>query len=114
MIDEQIFQNLKATMGDVLPILIDAFKEDGLLLLQDIQNGTKNDDLKQVSVAAHTLKSSAHNVGATILAGYCTEIETLLANSESLDKDQLAELHKQSVDEMQRVQESLDIHLAAL
>ena len=77
LINQDIFNNLKELMEDEFSNLIDSYLEDAPKLMEDILNSSRDADLKVLVRAAHTLKSSSNNLGATALANRALEIETL-------------------------------------
>lgn len=84
VIDETIFEALKENMGEILPILIEAFLEDGTVLLQEIFDGVNAQNKEAIATAAHTMKSSAKNIGAVQLSVYCAEIENVIEEEDGI------------------------------
>lgn len=76
-IDLAVFTTLKDIMEEEFSSLIDSYIGDAPGLLEDIQSSYRNADLKVLIRAAHTLKSSSSNVGATVLANQAEKIEAL-------------------------------------
>jgi signal transduction histidine kinase/DNA-binding response OmpR family regulator len=60
----------------LLSRLIALYRDDSSQLLADIDNGMKLGDAEAVARAAHTLKSSSANLGATNVAAIARKIET--------------------------------------
>jgi signal transduction histidine kinase/DNA-binding response OmpR family regulator len=60
----------------LLSRLIALYRDDSSQLLADIDNGLKAGDAEAVARAAHTLKSSSANLGATNVAAIARQIET--------------------------------------
>jgi signal transduction histidine kinase/DNA-binding response OmpR family regulator len=60
----------------LLARLIALYRDDSSQLLADIDNGLKSGDADAVARAAHTLKSSSANLGATNVAAIARQIET--------------------------------------
>ena len=77
LIDETIFNTLKELMEDDFQDLLESYKEDAQKLLKDLKSSSTEADLDIMVRAAHTLKSSSNNIGATALANVAFEIETL-------------------------------------
>lgn len=77
LIDKTIFNTLKELMEDDFQDLIESYKEDAQKLLQDLKASSVEADLNVMVRAAHTLKSSSNNIGATTLADVALDIETL-------------------------------------
>jgi HPt (histidine-containing phosphotransfer) domain-containing protein len=59
----------------LLSRLIALYRDDSSQLLADIDNGMKTGDAEAVARAAHTLKSSSANLGATNVAAIARQIE---------------------------------------
>ena len=76
IIDDAVFNTLKDIMGDEFPMLLETFLEDTPSLFSDLQKAAKSADIEVVVRAAHTLKSSGSNLGATLLADTALEIES--------------------------------------
>jgi signal transduction histidine kinase/DNA-binding response OmpR family regulator len=60
----------------LLSRLIALYRDDSSQLLADIDNGLKAGDAEAIARAAHTLKSSSANLGATNVAAIARQIET--------------------------------------
>jgi HPt (histidine-containing phosphotransfer) domain-containing protein len=80
--------------------LIEIFLIDAPLRLQEISQALDRGDLKIVERAAHTLKSSSANIGATGLSKLCTEMEQV-AREQRLDA--IAPLFTRSKEAMREV-----------
>jgi HPt (histidine-containing phosphotransfer) domain-containing protein len=61
----------------LLSRLIALYRDDSSQLLADMENGLKVGDTESVARAAHTLKSSSANLGATNVAAIARQIEHL-------------------------------------
>ena len=77
LIDLETFNNLKELMEDEFSSLIESYLEDAPKLMEDILSSSREADVKVLVRAAHTLKSSSNNLGATALANVSQEIEEL-------------------------------------
>jgi CheY-like chemotaxis protein len=66
----------------LLSRLIALYRDDSSQLLADIDNGMKVGDPEAVARAAHTLKSSSANLGATNVAAIARKIETSARNGD--------------------------------
>jgi two-component system sensor histidine kinase/response regulator len=69
----------------LLARLIALYRDDSSQLLADIDNGLKVGDADAVARAAHTLKSSSANLGATNVAALARQIEHSARNGEIKD-----------------------------
>ncbi|WP_067583979.1 response regulator [Endozoicomonas ascidiicola] len=75
VIDQAVLTSLKELMEDDFSMLVDSYKEDAPKLASDILSSSKDADLDVLVRAAHTLKSSSSNLGATRLATIAADIE---------------------------------------
>ncbi|HUQ12177.1 MAG TPA: response regulator [Steroidobacteraceae bacterium] len=66
----------------LLSRLIALYRDDSSQLLADIDNGLKSGNADAIARAAHTLKSSSANLGATNVAAIARQIETSARNGE--------------------------------
>ena len=85
LIDLETFNNLKELMEDEFSGLIESYLEDVPKLMEDILSSSREADLKVLVRAAHTLKSSSSNLGATALANKSQEIEELAKGNKLAD-----------------------------
>jgi two-component system, sensor histidine kinase and response regulator len=69
----------------LLARLIALYRDDSSQLLADMDNGMKSGDAEAVARAAHTLKSSSANLGATNVAAIARLIETAARNGDISD-----------------------------
>jgi CheY-like chemotaxis protein/nitrogen-specific signal transduction histidine kinase/HPt (histidine-containing phosphotransfer) domain-containing protein len=70
---------------DVLRNLIGIFLNDAERLIGEMEYATLRGDIDKIRIAAHTLKSSSHQVGAEMLAELCKKME-LDARQQRYDK----------------------------
>ena len=94
-------------MEDEFSGLLESYLEDAPMLMSDIQKSAREADLKVMVRAAHTLKSSSNNLGATLLAETAQEIETLgkenkLAEASALIPD-LEQFLEQTVEAIKKL-----------
>ncbi|WP_252178214.1 ATP-binding protein [Endozoicomonas sp. 4G] len=89
ILDRTTLNTLKDIMEDEFDRLVESYLEDTPSLLEDIQNASKEANLPILIRAAHTLKSSSHNFGATRLAGIALNIEKLSKDNQLSDATQL-------------------------
>ncbi|WBA84819.1 response regulator [Endozoicomonas sp. GU-1] len=75
LIDQSVFSALQELMEEEFPVLINSFLEDAPKLMADIKFSSKDADREVLVRAAHTLKSSSNNLGATQLAMIAADIE---------------------------------------
>lgn len=81
VIDLEVVESLKALDEDggcgLFLELIDLFVKDAATQVSALQAGLAAGDFKVVERAAHTLKSSSANIGASNLSALCSELEKL-------------------------------------
>ncbi|HVS17560.1 MAG TPA: Hpt domain-containing protein [Planctomycetota bacterium] len=81
VLDLEVVDSLRALDDEGGPSLflelIDLFVEDAAAQLQSMQSALAAGDVKTIERAAHTLKSSSANIGASRMSGICFEIERL-------------------------------------
>jgi HPt (histidine-containing phosphotransfer) domain-containing protein len=76
VINQATFEELKGLSGaDFINELIDAFLEDGLNILQNMQTALETKDVESFRRNAHSLKSNANTFGATELGTLAKELE---------------------------------------
>ena len=103
-INQTIFDALKENMEDLLPILIEAFVEDSLILLQEMKQGIRDKNAMVVATVVHTLKSSAKNIGADQLSRYCSDMEKRLESiEEGFEAEYFQMLYQLASNEMDKV-----------
>jgi two-component system sensor histidine kinase/response regulator len=81
VLDLQVVESLKALDEEGGPSLflelIDLFVEDAATQLRTLRAALAAGDVKLLERAAHTLKSSSANIGASRMSGICFELEKL-------------------------------------
>ena len=83
ILDQPTIENLKKLGGDdFLHELIDLFIEHSPGLVQTINDGQPASDWDKVGRAAHSLKSSAGNIGAFALQTVASDLEQAANNSD--------------------------------
>lgn len=86
IVDMKVIESLRELGGDddpgLVTELIALFLADAPKRLVEIESGLATGDTKLLERAAHTLKSSAANVGAAALSKLCREIEERVRNSD--------------------------------
>jgi HPt (histidine-containing phosphotransfer) domain-containing protein len=84
-IDRRALERLKSTLGTkagvLLPTLLDGFFTDAVKLQLTARRSLQDNKAEDLRRAAHTLKSSAANFGATLLASKCQELENAAKNA---------------------------------
>jgi HPt (histidine-containing phosphotransfer) domain-containing protein len=104
VIDKATFEELKQMSGeDFINELIDAFLEEGPVMLQNMQTALTARDTESFRRNAHSLKSNAHTFGATELGALAKELE-FMSRENNLDIGNRLEILKSVFD---RVAEEL-------
>lgn len=76
VIDRAAIKNLEQINPKLIGRMVHLFtSEEAPILLQNLRQAIANNDLKEVSYAAHTLKGSSNILGAKILGKLCLEVE---------------------------------------
>jgi len=76
VIDRAAIQNLAQINPKLIGRMIHLFTlEEAPVLLQKLKQAIANNDLQEVSYAAHTLKGSSNILGAKTLGKLCLEVE---------------------------------------
>ncbi|MFT6420892.1 MAG: diguanylate cyclase (GGDEF)-like protein [Porticoccus sp.] len=73
--DPLVIQELKASVGEVIVSMIEAFLEDTPVYLQSLKHAITENDGRQVRELAHTVKGSASNFGARRVTELAKTIE---------------------------------------
>lgn len=76
VIDPEVLEDLRELLGDEVDRLIDVFLEDTPRLLASLENAVDGPDYAALREAAHSLKSSAANLGAMSLSAAARRIES--------------------------------------
>ncbi len=73
--DLKVMDALKDAVGDAVGSLIQAFQEDMLVYLENLNIAIESNDQSQIRHIAHTIKGSASNFGAYDLVKHSKELE---------------------------------------
>jgi HPt (histidine-containing phosphotransfer) domain-containing protein len=77
-IDKATFEELKQISGpEFINELIDAFLDDGLHMIQNMQIAVTEGNVESFRRNAHSLKSNAYTFGATELGNLARELESM-------------------------------------
>ncbi len=76
-LDVDALKELQVVMGEDFPLLVDAFFDDSGNLLIAIQKAIDEDNAESLRRAVHSLKGSAGNMAARVLAVLCQDLEGL-------------------------------------
>lgn len=93
--DDNIFDILSSSMGEVFPELIAVFFQETESSLQTMKTDIASNNIKEVLDASHKLKSSAKTFGAFSFVEILENIE----NSEDLKNADLVTEHQKLKDE---------------
>jgi two-component system sensor histidine kinase/response regulator len=100
VLDKRALETIRALESESLPNLLEQvvtlYFQEAPSLIDTIKRSFQSGDAHGLSQAAHTLKSSSANVGATSFAAFCEEIETR-ARAQELSEigDQIAQIEPQ-------------------
>ena len=75
-LDQEIILSLKEIMGDEFTDLIETYIRDSQQRLDECVAAMEKQDMEGLQFAAHALKGSSANLGATGLANLCLQVET--------------------------------------
>lgn len=99
-INEEVFNSFSSAMGEIFEEIVRMFFDESKKLISNMQNQIDNNEISDLQITAHTLKSSAQTLGALQLSTICGEIEGLPADDHeripSLFDDLLQE-HKAAI-----------------
>lgn len=94
LIDEKALNNIAELMGEAFTELLDAFVHDSEQRLQEMKDAHAQGDIEQLSRAAHTLKSSAANIGAVQVSALAEQLENMTDDVQpKVITDRLKRLH---------------------
>ena len=89
IINHDTLNTLKEIMEDEFSSLLDSYLEDAPTLFNELKQAAKSADIEVMVRAAHTLKSSSSNLGATLLSGIAFDIEKLGKDSKLQEASRL-------------------------
>ncbi len=95
IINTKLAEEAKNLMTDRFPTMVSYFLEDTQMYLEEIEKGASEDDPERAIAPAHTIKSSAKQLGAERVAEIAKNIEELcrnLVDSGSNDLEQFKNL----------------------
>ena len=75
VLDDAVLDELRAVLGDEVDRIIQVYLEDAPRLVAQLEHAAAHNDPIALRVAAHTLKSSSANVGATTLSDAARRLE---------------------------------------
>ncbi len=114
VLDQQVIASLRELSGEDEPSLfaelVQLFLEDTPDRIHQLSEALEANDAHSLERAAHALKSSAANLGASTLSGLFREIESV-GRSQQLER--AAALIQESRQEYERVQHALQAEIAA-
>ena len=74
-LDDAVLASLQDIMEGEYPSLLDTFVVDSEERLRLIRQAEQRADAQALRLAAHSFKGSCSNMGATLLAGLCKQLE---------------------------------------
>jgi signal transduction histidine kinase/DNA-binding response OmpR family regulator len=113
-LDEQALRQIRSLRQpggpDLLKKIVDLYMSNSRTLIQTLRDSIIREDAAGVAQAAHSLKSSSANVGATALTQLCAQLEAV---AKSAQLESAWTLLDRMVEEHQRVLLALDAQTAA-
>lgn len=92
VIDEDIITESKSLMGDKFSMVIEYFIEDTVGYISEIENAIKENDTSKAIAPAHTIKSSAKQLGVLRVFELAKNIEEFCRNNNN--SSNISELEK--------------------
>ncbi|MDX2426270.1 MAG: EAL domain-containing protein, partial [Cycloclasticus sp.] len=105
-LDESVYAYLVDNLGADTMTVLSLFIEDMPDYLNQFTAGLKNNDLLQLGAAAHTIKSSAANIGALQLSNACQALEQACNDK---DTTSLTLLHESVLFETERAMKAITL-----
>ena len=113
VIDQQIFETFCDLMGDSLSLVISRYLETSKEYIEQIIKSDKEGNLEALSAAAHPLKSSSQQIGASKLSSIAQEIEKL-SLEDNADQKAISDLVEKIKEAHSDAKTVLEKHLAKL
>jgi len=113
IIDEGALDRLSEWGGaELIERMIRIFLDHAPTRVAEIRSGVESGEIRETEKGAHSLKSSAGNLGAVRLRDVCARVEDLAADGE-LERaaalvDEVEERHREATDALTAVLEKLD------
>ena len=104
-LDTRILKELQGLMGENFPSVFQAFKNSTEQYIAELEMAIDNSEIYKIEQAAHTLKGSSANIGATRFSELCASIVEKARKSE---KDGYDALYEELVSEYELVSSDLD------
>lgn len=106
VLDDSVIAMLRELGGDdepdLLEELVEVFLADAPGRIRDMRAAIDRGDLELLERAAHTLKSSAANLGALVLSEHARQLETAVRAGASVPLDELAAHCQAALDDAER------------
>lgn len=90
-IDSSVLATLQDVMEAEYPVLLDTFLTDSEERLRLLQHACRSGEAEMLRQAAHSFKGSCSNMGATVLAELCREMEETARRERLGDAPELIE-----------------------
>ena len=85
LVDVKVIDQLKIDMGEDVDLVFEAFAESIQELIDNLQSINIEDDIDDLKIWTHSLKSSAASIGAMKLSAQSAYIEKGLVTEQPLD-----------------------------
>jgi len=87
----------KDLMGDRFPVMIKYFLEDLQMYMEEIARGLKEQNTKVIVSSAHTIKSSAKQLGVDRVSDIAKQIESLCREMIDTNKQEFLSLEELNI-----------------
>lgn len=106
-INENHYQTMYKKLGERYLSIIEKYKENALLIIENITSAVDKDDIDSIKLYAHTLKGSSDSMGASRLSQLASTIEARVAESDLCSISSLLETLESDYLETMKVFEHL-------
>ena len=106
-----IIEEAKQLMGDRFPSIIKYFLEDTQSYAEEIEKNIGEKNFEGVMIAAHTIKSSAKQIGTERISECAKQIEVLskeIISGKSGDHEEIARLYEELKEEIEAAKPELN------
>ena len=112
IIDPQALDRLREWGGDKLAgQMVRLFLKNSGTRMEQIRTGVNGGDLEEAERGAHSLKSSAANIGAEVLRTLATRIESAALDGNSQDAEallpELESAYAAAMEELERIEKGM-------
>jgi len=80
VVNQKAAREAKAIMKDKFPMMVDYFLEDVAMYINSIEEGLAEGDAEKIKVSAHTIKSSASQLGVEKMSDISKQTEYMASD----------------------------------